>query len=63
MTLPDITELISQHDPRCLAFIHRSALTAARALGIYERGREYDEDDFIDIEREVKKLFPRRGHD
>jgi len=61
MTLPDITELISQHDPRCLVFIHRSALTAARALGIYERGREYDEDDFIDIEREVKSSSRAEG--
>lgn len=62
-SLKEVALDISRNDLRSVAYLYHATIVAARALGIYDRGRQYSMEEGNAIWRQIDKLFPARGTD
>jgi hypothetical protein len=61
--LRQIAELMHEDDPRCVDYLYRCVIVAARDLGIYQRRKTYSLGEASDIIHRADRLFPRAGED
>jgi len=61
MSLLEIATGLSATDGRNPTYLYHAAIVAARALGIFNRGRIYDSAEVREIKRAILQLFPGRS--
>lgn len=62
-TARGIAQGLHQNDDRGIDTLYQHVLVAARSLAIFKRGKVYSNMDVYYIQKEVDRLFPRRGED